>query len=376
MKDFQVRTAISYGAGSLNTLSRLGGKKVLIITDAFLASTDLMKRILKELSNATVQIFDQVKPDPSASLITEIMQCYLRFRPDVLVAVGGGSPIDAAKGVHHLSTSQGLRAPDGLWAIPTTSGSGSEVTSFAVITDDETSSKIALVSDDMIPDQAILDPETVRTVPPGLSADTGMDALSHAYEAMMSSDASDCTDALAEKAIELIYRYLGRAVKNGNDMEAREKMHNAACIAGMAFENAGLGIVHSMSHSMGARFHKPHGRVNSLVMPVVLEFNAEHPVAGQRDLSPSAKVLARIGHRIGLHSEDQATLAVGAIEAVRALKAQIDMPVTIADLGIDEAEFRAAIPQMAEAALADGCTTTNPRPVTKAILEQLYLKLI
>ncbi len=376
MREFQIRTSISYGAGSLNTLAKLDGKKVFIVTDAFMASTELMKNIERHLRGAQIILYDKVKPDPSASLITDVMKAYLHSKPDVILAVGGGSPIDTAKGVHYMAIKQGVRAREGLWVIPTTSGSGSEVTSFAVITDDSTSAKIALVDAEMVPDHAILDPEAVRTVPASLSADTGMDALSHAFESLMSTGASDCTDALAEKAIDLIYRYLTRAVRDGNDMKAREKMHNAACIAGMAFENAGLGIVHSMSHAMGARFHKPHGRVNSLIMPVAFTFNAGNPQPGDTYLNTSAQMLARIAHRLGIVADDKATLALAAIESIRALKRQIGMPETIADLDIDEAEFRAAVPEMAIAAMSDGCTRTNPQPMNPKLFEELYLKLI
>lgn len=373
MHHFQVKTRVTRGEGALQSLRELSGQRVLIVTDSFMAKTVLMTTVLDILKDAEVSVFDEVLPDPTLSLVAAGVQRLIEFKPDAVLAVGGGSPIDTAKAVYEVSQHVATPGKQGLWVIPTTSGSGSEVTSFAIITDDANRDKLTLLGEDMIPARAILDPEAVRSAPAAITAATGMDALSHCYEAILSTNAWAGTDALAEKAIDKIYSYLPRAFRNGEDMEARSHMHDAACLAGMAFENAGLGIVHSMSHALGARFHKSHGVINTLVMPSVLNWLAGDLDAG---LCESAIRLAQIGRRIGSLTTTDKQAALYAIEAVCELRDKLGLPRNIAELGLDQQEYLAAIPDMCQAAMRDACTATSPRQPTADDIAKLYHTLV
>ena len=286
MQRFRVATTIYYGPDSLALLKDLAGRRVLVVTDAFMATTEVMGQVRQMLGGAEVRVFDRVEPNPSIDLISSGFKVLLDFEPEAIVALGGGSPIDTAKAVYKIAIEQGRRPAQGFIVIPTTSGSGSEVTSFAVVSDLKNHTKLPLTSEDMLPDVAILDPEAVRTAPAKVTADTGMDACSHALEAYVAKGASDFSDAVAEKAASLIFEWLPRAYADGADLEARERLHNASCLAGLAFENAGLGIVHSLSHALGGTFGAPHGRLNAMLMPHVLEFNCGPIGFGPGGLSP------------------------------------------------------------------------------------------
>jgi acetaldehyde dehydrogenase/alcohol dehydrogenase len=263
-------------------------------------------------------------------------------------------------------------------AIPTTSGTGSEVTSFAVITDRKNNIKYPLADYELTPDVAIIDPNFVMTVPPHITADTGMDVLTHAIEAYVSVMASDYTDALAIKAIQLVFEYLSRAYKDGTDREAREKMHNASCIAGMAFTNAFLGINHSLAHKLGGEFHIPHGRANAIMLPHVIEYNAQKPT--KFTAWPKYKYYiadqkyAEIARYLGLPASTTEEGVKSLIDAIRKLMKELNMPLTLAECGIPKDEFAAKIKEMADRAFEDQCTTTNPRMPLVTELEELYKK--
>ena len=215
-------TTIYYGPDSLALLKDLAGRRVLVVTDAFMATTEVMGQVRQMLGGAEVRVFDRVEPNPSIDLISSGFKVLLDFEPEAIVALGGGSPIDTAKAVYKIAIEQGRRPAQGFIVIPTTSGSGSEVTSFAVVSDLKNHTKLPLTSEDMLPDVAILDPEAVRTAPAKVTADTGMDACSHALEASVAKGASDFSDAVAEKAASLIFEWLPRAYADGADLEARE----------------------------------------------------------------------------------------------------------------------------------------------------------
>jgi len=323
-----------------------------------------------------------------------------KFKPDVIIALGGGSAMDAAKGMwlyyEYPETDfntlrlkfmdirkrvfrfpkMGQKAK--LVCIPTTSGTGSEVTSFAVITDKTRNIKYPLADYELTPDVAIIDPDFVLSAPPSITADTGMDVLTHAIEAYVSVMASDFTDGLAMKAIQLVFEYLPRAYRNGNDREAREKMHNASCIAGMAFTNAFLGINHSLAHKLGGEFHIPHGRANAVLLPYVIKYNAQKPTKfvsfPKYEAFVADKKYAEIARMLGLPARDTKEGVESLIKAIRDLIKELNMPSTIAECGVDREVFMSKVSELADKAFEDQCTPTNPRlPLVKE-LEEIYIK--
>lgn len=253
-------------------------------------------------------------------------------------------------------------------AIPTTSGTGSEVSRFAVITDKEKGVKYPLVEDTLLPDVAVLDAALTTSVPPTVTADTGIDVFTHAVEAFVSTEASDFSDAAAEKAIKLIKHHLLKAYTEPENTGARQGMHNASCLAGIAFSNSGLGLNHGMAHALGARFHIPHGRANGILLPYVMSFNA----GCVETLTPTAKRYAQISRLLGLEGTSIRQSALNLIRTARQFIKKLHLPATLAAAGVNETEFEQALPGMVEAALADKCTATNPRPCTAADVEQVF----
>ncbi len=348
MESFTLQPKLYFGAGALSALGELAGKRVLVVTDGFLASSGLLDRVRAQLPGGEVTVFDQVEPDPSLELVARGVQVLQERRPDAIVAFGGGSPMDCAKAVRWCS---GSAAP--LWAIPTTAGTGSEMTSFAVITDREKGVKHPLVDDALLPEFAVLDPSLLDGVPPSVTADTGMDVLTHAAEAYVSNRATPFTDALAEKAFAMAYQNLPAAYRTRGGSQAKEAMLYASCLAGMAFNAAGLGICHSLAHTLGGRIHLPHGRLNAMLLPRVIAFNAAQDAA--------AKKYARLAVLCALAGSPRA-LAGAMSRLLTALK----LPRT---LTVDDPKAVAA------AALEDRCTASNPRKPTAAELETILREL-
>ena len=380
MKSFGIHTQIYFGEGALKRLEEIPYKRVLIITDPFVVSSGMIKLITHPLENARIayEIFKDVVPDPPVEKIATGVKAMLEYKPDCIVAVGGGSAIDSSKSIRDFALKADNYGKCALIAIPTTSGTGSEVTSFAVISDPQAKMKYPLVSPDLTPDEAILDAELVRSVPPQITADTGMDVFTHALEAYVSTNNNEFSAALAEKAIEIIGVFLLRAYLDGNDMHARQKMHAASCLAGLAFNSASLGLNHGMAHQLGSNFHIPHGRANAMLLPHIIEFNAninKHS-RSQKEYLPAVKKYSTVANNLGLSSYNKIMSVRSLVNWTQFMLKEMDIPLSISQMGIvTEEEYMAAIPAMADAAIADACTATNPRPVTRADVMQIYRDL-
>lgn len=370
MEQFSVRTKIMTGS-ALDDLARQIHRG-FVVTDRFMAESGRVSYVTDALDRvgAQWQVFSDVQADPDVATVTKGVSIIQEFKPDCVIAFGGGSAIDAAKAiVYFAAKTQDMR--DCLFvAIPTTSGTGSEVSRFAVITDREKGIKYPLIDDSLLPDVAILDAQLTTSVPPAVTADTGLDVFTHAVEAFVCTAANDFTDAAAEKSIKLVRRHLLNAYQHPDDLKARQGMHNASCLAGVAFSNAGLGLNHGMAHALGARFHIPHGRANGILLPYVMSFNA----GCSETLTPTAKRYAQISRLLGLESSSVRQSALNLIRTARRYVEKLNVPSTIQAAGVSAADFEAAVDEMAQAAVADRCTATNPRACTVEEVAQLYRK--
>ncbi|MGN0421586.1 MAG: 1-propanol dehydrogenase PduQ [Lachnospiraceae bacterium] len=370
MKRFKLSTEVLFSEDAINALYDVKDVNAVLITDKFMVDSGMADMILKKLSNCkSVSVFSEVIPDPPMDLIERGIAFLDDKDCDVVVALGGGSSIDAAKAIVYMARKIELaQDPEStkrmkLIALPTTSGTGSEVTQFAVVTDSKTGVKIPLIDESLMPDIAILDPELVKSAPPFITADTGMDVITHALEAYVSETASDCSDCLAEKALELAFEYLPRAYRNGYDIKARDKMHRASCLAGMSFSLVNLGLNHGIAHALGAIFHIPHGRANALVLPYVIAFNADVAREGAKHSNDSAKKYQKVARIVGLPASTPKVGVSNLIAEINRLLKYMDRPMCITDCGVTLEEFEANRPEIIRRALADACTVANPRKV-------------
>ena len=370
MEQFGVKTRIIMGDGLDSLIGQM--KRVFVVTDSFMAQSGKVDYVTAKLDKAKVEytIFSDIAGEPDIGMVTAGTGQMLEFDPDTVISLGGGAAIDAAKTIAYLARKAGSQKEVQFIAIPTTSGTGSEVTRFAVITDKEKGIKYPLVDDSLLPDVALLDAQLVVSAPPSVTADTGIDVFTHAVEAFVSTGRNDFTDACAEKAIKLVNHYLMAAYKNPNDLKARQEMHNASCLAGIAFSNAGLGLNHGMAHAMGARFHIPHGRANGILLPYVMSFNA----GCSEQLTPTAKRYAQISRLLRLDTSNVRQSALNMIRTARSFIKRMDMPSTIEAAGVTKEQFEAELDAMAEAAFADSCTASNPQPVTVEDIKGIYRK--
>ena len=370
MKRFKLSTEVLFSEDAINALYDVKDVNAVLITDKFMVDSGMADMILKKLSNCkSVSVFSEVIPDPPMDLIERGIAFLDDKDCDVVVALGGGSSIDAAKAIVYMARKIELaQDPEStkrmkLIALPTTSGTGSEVTQFAVVTDSKTGVKIPLIDESLMPDIAILDPELVKSAPPFITADTGMDVITHALEAYVSETASDCSDCLAEKALELAFEYLPRAYRNGYDIKARDKMHRASCLAGMSFSMVNLGLNHGIAHALGAIFHIPHGRANALVLPYVIAFNADVAREGAKHSNDSAKKYQKVARIVGLPASTPKVGVSNLIAEINRLLKYMDRPMCITDCGVTLEEFEANRQEIIRRALADACTVANPRKV-------------
>lgn len=403
---FQVPSRIYFKQNAITEgLKDLAGKKrAFIVTDTFLYDNGYVTKVTKTLDKLGIQseVFADVKPDPDLETIYKGLDILNVFKPDVIIALGGGSPMDAAK-IMWLMYEQPLAKFSDLAmrfmdirkriykfpqlgkkaffvAIPTTSGTGSEVTPFAVVTDEKTGAKYPIADYELTPDMAIIDPDMVMHMPKTLTAFSGIDALVHAIEAYVSVMATDYTNGLCLEAIRIIFKYLPQAYAEGAaNPKAREKMAYASTMAGMAFANAFLGICHSMAHKLGSAFHVPHGLANALLISDVIRFNAVEAPTKQAAFPQYKYPLAieryaRIADYLGLGGKTPAQKVEKLIEAVEDLKKKIDIPANLKDAGVDEKAFMDTLDELSEMAFDDQCTGGNPRyPLVKEIAE-LYKK--
>ncbi|MCI8755933.1 MAG: iron-containing alcohol dehydrogenase [Oscillospiraceae bacterium] len=381
MARFTLPRDIYYGRGALDELKNLQGKKAIIVVGGgSMKRFGFLDRVVANLKEAGMEtkLFEGVEPDPSVETVMKGAAAMREFEPDWIVSIGGGSPIDAAKAMwafyeypetkfEDLITPfkfPTLRTKAKFAAIPSTSGTATEVTAFSVITDYQKGIKYPLADFNITPDVAIVDPDLADTMPQTLTAHTGMDALTHAIEAYVSTLHTPFTDPLALKAIHMVFDYLPASYEG--DKNAREQMHYGQCLAGMAFTNALLGIVHSMAHKTGAVFstgHIVHGCANAMYLPYVIQYNAKEPEAKKR--------YAEIAQSVGLTgSEDE--LVSKLCGKIDEFNAKLNIPKTLKEFGIKEDEFKEKLSTFAANAVGDACTGSNPRSITPKEMEKLF----
>ena len=374
---FTIPRDIYYGKGSLETLKTLKGKNAVIVVGGHsMQKFGFLKKAEDYLKEAgmNVHLFEGVEPDPSIETVMKGAAFMREHQPEVIVAMGGGSPIDAAKAmwvfyeypektfedIKDPFTMPELRQKAIFVAIPSTSGTATEVTAFSVITDYSTNIKYPLADFNITPDIAIVDPDLAETMPKSLTANTGMDALTHAIEAYVATLATEFTDPLALHAIKIVNDDLIQSYEG--DMQSREKMHYGQCLAGMSFSNALLGICHSMAHKTGAMFDIAHGLANAIYLPYVIDFNKK--VAGAR--------YATIAKYIGLPGKTDDELIDALTAWICELNKKMGIPQTLKDEGVSEQDFLNAVDIIAERAIVDPCTSSNPRPITNDEMKELF----
>lgn len=363
-----------FGEDALDYLERVHARHFFIVTDANITRLGLVNVVAKHL-NAPYSVFDQVEPEPSLQTVRKAAEAMSAVQPDWIIGLGGGSSMDAAKaawllyekpdaeiGAINPLEDYGLRAKAKLIAIPTTSGTGSETTLATVLTDTDEHRKLALGSYELVPDVAIVDPVLVMKLPQIITADTGMDVLAHAVEGYTSRMQNDFTDGMCLKAVELVLTYLPRAYEDGNDVEARTHMHNAATIAGLGFGNSQAALAHAMGHSLGALFKIAHGRAVSLFLPYTIEFTANGGDTRYAD----------IAHHMKLHTHTEVESAQAVAKRIRELERTMKMPTTLQQAGITHDELIEALPRLIANANMDTQVVMNTRVPDSDELQKLF----
>jgi len=357
---------VAIGEGALDYLKAVEGKRVLIVTDKVIHKLDFVEKVTNYLKEAGMEVkfFDEVEPEPSMETIVKGAEFAKKYGPDWFIGLGGGSCMDAAKAIWVIYERPdmevaainpleklGLRKKARLICIPTTSGTGSDATWATIITDVKDERKMELSSREIVADISILDPELPKSMPPKVVADTALDALTHAIESYVSQWRNDFSDVLAIGAIQMIFKYLPRAYKNPEDKEAKEKMHNAATMAGMSFGNSQAGIVHATGHSLGAIFHIPHGRTMALFLPYSIEYSARDAMGRYAD----------IARAIGIEAKTDKEAVEKLVEAVKKLNREVGEPASLKELGISRKDFEKRLDDLAMRAANSTCTFMNPR---------------
>ncbi|MFC2050130.1 iron-containing alcohol dehydrogenase [Chloroflexota bacterium] len=367
---------VVFGQDALIRLSELQGKSAFIVTDKNIVSLGFIDRVKEQLSQAGIRsdVFDEVEPDPSLQTVRKGVALMNQYGLDWIVAVGGGSVMDAAKAmrveyerpdlkaeeINPFISDLGLGAKCKLVCIPTTSGTGAEATFAIVLTDTDDQRKLSLINREIATDIAIVDPALAAAMPPGLTSSTGMDVLTHAVEAFSCTWKNDFTDGLCLRAIQLVFEYLPRAVKDGQDMEAREKMHNAATIAGIGFTNSLTSMAHATGHSLGAVFHMPHGRAVGLLLPYTIEF-----IGDARE-----DIWAEISYALKLNIPPGKKAGQVLSQAIRGLARSIKEPLSLKELGIPVDKLDSSMDKLIDNAMADGSLIVSARVPSVAETEK------
>ena len=357
---------------ALERLRLLNGERTFIVCDPFLEGTPALQTVIDLISiNNTYTVYSDVVPDPPIDSIVKGVMVLRKEESTVLIVIGGGSAIDMAKGINYFCKTIYQVGVKKFIAIPTTSGTGSEVTSFAVITDTKTGVKYPLLDDSLLPDEAILTTFFVKSAPEKVTAYSGMDVLVHALESLVAKKANHFTDALAEKAIELVVENLPTCVVDGKNEVARAAMHEASCMAGIAFNQAGLGITHALSHQLGGQFHVPHGLANAMLLPYVIMYNAANSTVAK------SKYIS-IAQKLCLTSEtnDESAQLAALVKCAQFLARQVGCAMTMKEFGIDDVTFKNSFSILVQQAIADRTYAGNPYEATKEDLTRILTCII
>jgi len=379
MSQFTTPRIIVYGEDALEYLETVEGKRAFIVTDKIMHKLGFVEKVANYLKEAgmEVKVFDEVEPEPSFETMTKGAELAKNYGPDWFIGLGGGSCMDSAKRIWVLYERPdievktmptpleklGLRKKARLICIPTTSGTGSEATWGMVITDTKENRKMEFASQDVVPDIAILDPELPASMPPSLAANTGLDALTHAIEAYVAQGKNDFSDVLAIGAIQMIFEYLPRSYRNPKDKEAKEKMHYAATMAGLAMSNATACIAHAMGHSFGAIFHIPHGRAVGVFHPYTIQYNAKEVM----------ERYAEIAKAIGIEAKTDEEAVEKLVEAIKKLMKEVDEPISVKEMGISWENYEKNLDGLAKRARESGATFVNPRVTEEEDYRRLFI---
>lgn len=370
MSNVYMKTRIHAGQEALKYLHTITNKRIMVVCDKFLSENGTVKYITNALaSRNTVELFDQAVPDPTIEVVGTGLCMMYRVQPEIVIGFGGGSAIDTAKGIIYFSGLKNL-APKPLFvAVPTTSGTGSEVTAATVITDSENKSKHLIFSEDILADVAILDPGLTVSVPSAVTANTGMDVLTHALEAYVALGANVFSDAMAEKSVELLLKSLLSCYRDGSDLRSRTMMQEASTLAGIAFNTAGLGVNHSIAHQLGGTFHIPHGLANAILLNRVIEYNSKNQEIMGKYASLACKV------QLADPAEDPRRSVKAMKELITALMRCMHMPHSIKELDIDRKEYDHQLQNMVDNALKDHCLASNPRKIGGSEIREILLDI-
>ena len=371
MKEVYINTRVFSGVDCLDHLKELKNKKVWLISDAFLVDNGTVNELTGKIDGTNqVTICKDVIPDPPLENVATGVANLLKLQPDVVIAFGGGSAIDTAKGIIYFAQFAGYKKKVQFIAVPTTSGTGSEVTSVTVITDKALQTKHLIASHDMLPNEVLLAPQFTASVPPAITANTGVDVLTHVIEAYVANNSNAYSDALAEKGVEMVFDYLEKCYFNGNDMDARSKMQEASNIAGTSFNIAGLGMNHAIAHQLGGMFHIPHGLANALILTEVIKVNSQDAYMKNR--------YATLARKNGLATQQDSddTAVNNLCNKIDECKRDMKMPMRITECKVDGNELKSKMHELCDNALKDGCVGSARKVFSVQEIESVLLNVL